>query len=82
MVYSDVAAEHDEEYNRWYNEPLYPLAKSWNDLVVEQSHNLVDGTGCQSAQRLLPVQVDAHLVALAHNAAGDPVILLSRLLSS
>ena len=20
MVYSDVAAEHDEEYNRWYNE--------------------------------------------------------------
>ncbi len=24
LVYSDVAAEHDEEYNRWYNEEHIP----------------------------------------------------------
>lgn len=43
MVYSDVAAEHDEEYNRWYNEEHIPERLSIPGVLNAARYRAVAG---------------------------------------
>jgi len=43
MVYSDVAAEHDEEYNRWYNEEHIPERLSIPGVLNAARYEAVQG---------------------------------------
>lgn len=43
MVYSDVAAEHDEEYNRWYNEEHIPERLSIPGVLNAARYQAVAG---------------------------------------
>ena len=43
MVYSDVAAENDEEYNRWYNEEHIPERLSIPGVLNAARYEAVQG---------------------------------------
>jgi len=43
MVYSDVAAEHEEEYNRWYNEEHIPERLSIPGVLNAARYQAVQG---------------------------------------
>ena len=43
MVYSDVAPEHDDEYNRWYNEEHIPERLSIPGVLSAARYQAVQG---------------------------------------
>ena len=43
MVYSDVAPEHDAEYNRWYNEEHIPERLSIPGVLSAARYQAVQG---------------------------------------